>query len=81
VTTMISGIAGGLVGIIYGFTRYRKVFVLDVVNPVLGALVGITASCAVVTTWESFAIGVISAIIIILTSSFTDRIGIDDAVR
>lgn len=53
---------------------------MDIVNPVLGALVGVTAGCALYHTMEAFIVGIIGGLVIILTAGFADYTRVDDPV-
>ena len=57
-----------------------KIDVLMVINGILGALVGITAACAVVTPVESVPIGVVGAFLANITAKLLLYLKIDDAV-
>jgi len=53
---------------------------MDLVNPILGALVGVTAGCAVYHTLDALVVGMIGAFIILGGSSIPDKLGVDDPV-
>ena len=62
VTTFMASVAGGWVGMIQSYSMFdKKMDVLTVVNGILGGLVGITASCAVVNVYESLFIGAVGS--------------------
>lgn len=72
---------GGVAGIIITLISNRGKFgVSDLCNSVLGALVGITASCAVVRPWESIVIGFIGGALAVGSTRLLDRLKIDDPV-
>ncbi|CAG7653984.1 unnamed protein product [Allacma fusca] len=81
-TTMIASIGGGLVGMFWGFVKPgTKVFdAVAVINAVLGALVGITAGCAVMHSVEAFSTGVIGACVVLLAAYIPDLLKVDDPV-
>lgn len=61
--------------------RPGKIFqVMDIVNPVLGALVGVTAGCALYHTFDAFIVGIIGGLVVILTNGFADWTRVDDPV-
>jgi Amt family ammonium transporter len=78
---MVASIGGGLVGTIYAMIKPGKfVAVMDLVNPILGSLVGITAGCAVFHTFEAFVVGIIGGAIVLAVSGIPDYFGVDDPV-
>ncbi|CAB4061274.1 amt [Lepeophtheirus salmonis] len=80
-TTMASSFAGGLVALVMSFIIHkRKIDVMSTINGILGSLVGVTASCAVITIWEAFIIGAIGAFLAIATDPLLILLKIDDAV-
>lgn len=81
VTTMISSLGGGFVALVMSFVQFdRKIEVLATINGVLGALVGVTAGCAVVTVFEALAIGAVGAFLAIASDPLLARFKVDDAV-
>ncbi|XP_064619603.1 putative ammonium transporter 3 [Lineus longissimus] len=81
VTTINASMAGGAVGIIYSFiVNKRKYHIPDLVNSVLGGLVAVTASCAVVRPYEAIPIGGIGGLVGCLGTRFLDFLHIDDPV-
>jgi len=81
VTTLNASMGGGVAGIIITLISNRGKFgVSDLCNSVLGALVGITASCAVVRPWESIVIGFIGGALAVGSTRLLDRLKIDDPV-
>ncbi len=81
-TTMTSSFGGGLVSLIWShlYSQGHTIDVLCTINGVLGALVGVTAGCAVVNVWEAVIIGAIGALLANVTEPLLIRVGIDDAV-
>ena len=70
-TTLLASMSGGFVGIVISFLwNDRKIMVPDIINSVLGSLVGITASCAVVRAWESIIIGAIGTVLYLFIFTF-----------
>ncbi|KAL7636187.1 UNVERIFIED_CONTAM: hypothetical protein RMT77_012944 [Armadillidium vulgare] len=80
VTTLQASIGGGLAGMSISWSMNRKLEISDVVNSVLGALVGITAGCALFTTWEALAVGAVGGALAILTTPLVNKLHIDDPV-
>ena len=80
-TTMTASFGGGLVALVMSYVQFDgKIEVLATINGVLGALVSITAGCAVVTVWESLVIGAIGSFLANITDPLLVRLRIDDAV-
>ena len=78
---MTASLAGGIVAITMSYVQSGgKVEVLATINGVLGALVGITASCAIVTIWESFIIGAVGSFLANITDPLLVYLRVDDAV-
>ncbi|XP_014673215.1 PREDICTED: putative ammonium transporter 3 [Priapulus caudatus] len=81
ITTINASIGGGITGCFISYlTRDWKLNVADLINSILGALVAVTAGCAVVRPWEALVIGAIGAIITLATVPLLDRLRIDDPV-
>lgn len=55
--------------------RKRVFQVMDIVNPILGALVAVTAGCALYHMLDAFIVGVLGGVTILLTSKFADYTG------
>ncbi|KAK7063290.1 Ammonium transmembrane transporter activity protein [Halocaridina rubra] len=80
VTTMIASIGGGLGGMSYAWYKTRRLAISDVINSILGALVSITAGCALFTTWESLIVGIIGGLLAVIWVPIFDKLHIDDPV-
>ncbi|XP_074651675.1 putative ammonium transporter 3 [Tubulanus polymorphus] len=81
VTTINGSVGGGLAGIVLSYFLHKGVYDIgDIVNSVLGGLVGITAGCALVRPWEAFIIGLIGGIIGVLGVPLFNWFKIDDPV-
>ena len=81
VTTMVASIAGGMIGMLWAFIKPGKVFEPGIpVNAILGALVSVTAGCAIMHTPEAFGAGAIGAVLVLLADQLTQLAKIDDAV-
>lgn len=78
--TLIAGVAGMLVAILYSQWRYDRIKVEELINGSLAGLVAITACCHVVATPLAVIIGGTGATIAQLVSQSLKRWGIDDAV-
>ncbi|KAK6179626.1 hypothetical protein SNE40_011941 [Patella caerulea] len=81
VTTLISSFAGGMVGILLSVIIYKKKYSVEyMINSILGALVAITASCAIVRPWESLIIGAIGAVVSLGGNKLVETCKVDDPV-
>ncbi|XP_045136812.1 putative ammonium transporter 3 isoform X2 [Portunus trituberculatus] len=80
VTTLQSSIGGGLAGMSFSWYKNHRLEVGDVVNSVLGALVSVTAGCALFTSWEALFIGLVGGLIAVLGMPIFDKLHIDDPV-
>ncbi|XP_042871426.1 putative ammonium transporter 3 [Penaeus japonicus] len=80
VTTLQASIGGGLAGMSLSWYKNHRLEIGDVVNSVLGALVSITAGCALFTTWEALFIGIVGGLISVLAMPLFDKLHIDDPV-
>jgi ammonia channel protein AmtB len=77
---MSASFGGGIVAIIMSYASVGKIEVLASINGVLGGLVGITASCAVVTVWEGIFIGAVGSFLANITDPLLVYLRVDDAV-
>ncbi len=80
VTTLLAGVAGGVVAMAVIWIKSGKPDVAMTGNGVLAGLVGITAGCAAVDNWGAVIIGVIAGALVVGSVLFFDRIRIDDPV-
>ncbi|XP_071537950.1 putative ammonium transporter 2 isoform X2 [Panulirus ornatus] len=80
VITLQSSIGGGLAGMSLSWYKNHRLEIADVVNSVLGALVSITAGCALFTSWEALFIGIVGGLIAVLAMPVFDKFHIDDPV-
>ncbi|XP_070185669.1 putative ammonium transporter 2 [Littorina saxatilis] len=78
--TLMAANSGGIVAFLSSYVVYRNFHVRYVINGVLGALVGITACCAVTSVKESLAIGGLAALFVLLADAAMIRLKIDDPV-
>lgn len=79
-TTNLAAAAGAVAALAVSWVVTGKADIPSMLNGVLAALVGITASCAYVEPWAAVVIGAVAGIITFYTSVFFDRRGIDDPV-
>ncbi|XP_069137863.1 putative ammonium transporter 3 [Argopecten irradians] len=81
VSTITASVAGGSVGLTLSYLMKQRRFEISyLINGVLGALVGITANCAVAEPWEGLLIGFVGALITNLTVELFTKLRIDDPV-
>ncbi|XP_068244065.1 putative ammonium transporter 3 isoform X2 [Palaemon carinicauda] len=80
VTTLLSSIGAGLIGMGVSWYKNHRLEIGDVVNSVLGGLVSVTAGCALYTTWEALAVGTVGGLIAVMAMPMFDKLHIDDPV-
>lgn len=80
VTTCISAAAGGLSAFIFTRLKYKANDLSMVLNGILGGLVGITAAADIMGVWDSFLIGAVSGILIVLSVALLEKWQLDDPV-
>jgi Amt family ammonium transporter len=80
VNTCLAAMAGGISALSLKWMLSRIIVVTSAINGVLGGLVGITASCHIVSPGSAVIIGLVAGIIVVLGSSLLERLEIDDAV-
>lgn len=78
--TILSGVGGMICGMILSQCQNKRIEVEELINGSLAGLVGITASCHLVSSPVALMIGVTSAGVTNLVSFNLKRWGIDDAV-
>ncbi|BAQ61509.1 ammonium transporter [Geminocystis sp. NIES-3708] len=78
--TILSGVGGMICGMILSYVQNQRIEVEELINGSLAGLVGITASCHLVSSPVALMIGVSSAGVTNLVSGNLKRWGIDDAV-
>lgn len=78
--TLLAGVAGMLVAILYSQWRYNRVEVEELINGSIAGLVAITACCNLVATPLAVIIGATGAMIAQFVSQSLKRYHIDDAV-
>lgn len=78
--TTLSAAAGALSAMFLVWMMYGKPDITFCMNGALAGLVGITASCAVVSPGDSILIGTMAGIIVVMSVKFFDKIRIDDPV-
>ncbi|XP_014664081.1 PREDICTED: putative ammonium transporter 3 [Priapulus caudatus] len=81
VATLNSSMAGGMTGLLLSYvTKRRKLDVSYLINGVLGALVSITALCALAEPWEGIVIGVVGSLIACMGAELLIKLKVDDPV-
>ncbi|XP_033112725.1 putative ammonium transporter 3 [Anneissia japonica] len=81
VATITSSVAGGTTGICLSYITKRRTFdVSYIINGVLGALVAVTAFCALCRPYEGIIIGSIGALIACSGSVLMEKLKVDDPV-
>jgi Amt family ammonium transporter len=81
VTTCLAASAGAVSSLIFSWIWFKKPDVSMTLNGLLAGLVGITASCAVVSPGASIVIGLIAGVLVVLSVEFIDKVlKIDDPV-
>ncbi|HXK34639.1 MAG TPA: ammonium transporter [Dehalococcoidia bacterium] len=80
VTTTLAACAGGVTAVVLSKLRTGAYDMGLTINGILGGLVGITASCAIVDPWASIVIGAVGAAIVMAGVELLDRLHIDDPV-
>jgi Amt family ammonium transporter len=78
--TCLAGAAGGVTAMVYSWIVHRQPQVPDVINGVIAALVGVTASCHMITPISAIAIGVIAAVLCQLATIALAHLKIDDVI-
>ena len=81
VTTTLAAASGAIAALIFSWVWFKKPDCSMTLNGLLGGLVGVTASCAVVSPGASIAIGLIAGVLVVLAVEFIDKVlKIDDPV-
>lgn len=80
VTTNTAAAFGGVAATFTAWLYLGKPDLSMVINGILAGLVGITASCSVVSVPSSAIIGVIAGVIVVFSVTFIDKLKIDDPV-
>ena len=78
--TFLAGACGGIAAMLYSFFHRGYLGVADMINGILGGLVGITASCHLQLPALAVLIGGVAGLIVVLGSEWLERWRIDDAV-
>ncbi|XP_035207695.1 putative ammonium transporter 3 [Stegodyphus dumicola] len=79
VTTVLASSGGGLVGMIYSFIIKKGIHDVSIlINAVMGSLVAISGGCTIVRPWEAILIGMVAALLVLLSIPLIDRLRIDD---
>ncbi|XP_063706513.1 putative ammonium transporter 2 [Culicoides brevitarsis] len=81
VMTMLASFGGGMFALPYTYWKNgSKVDIFDLINGILGSLVGITAGCFLYSAWESILVGFIGGFLSLITPQLIDTMGVDDPV-
>lgn len=80
INTNLAAAAGGAAGLAVSWYCERKAIVGQVINGVVAGLVGVTASCHMISPASAILLGVVSGVVSVLGSYLLDRIKIDDVV-
>ncbi|MFO1020849.1 MAG: ammonium transporter [Planctomycetales bacterium] len=80
INTNLAAAAGGVAAVLLSIWREGRPNVGSCINGVLGGLVGITASCHIVSGAAALQIGVFSALIVEFGTVLLQKLKIDDAV-
>ena len=80
VRTILGGVGGMLMGCLLSWRRYRLPAVETVMNGTLAGLVGVTAGCHAISTPQSFFVGALGALAMVITDDFLEKCQIDDSV-
>ncbi|SFJ06332.1 ammonium transporter [Planctomicrobium piriforme] len=80
VNTNLAAGAGGLAALLFSWPIKKRADVGDIMNGVIAGLVGITASCHIMTPATAILIGVISAAVFLLGTELLERLKIDDVI-
>lgn len=78
--TCLAGAIGGITSLSFSWATHRVIRVESAINGVIAGLVGITASCHIMTPTMSLAVGAIAAIICQLATALLARMKIDDVI-
>lgn len=79
-TTTLAAAAGGLVATILSWVVFGKPDLSMGLNGILGGLVGITACCDCMNSWEAIVVGAVAGVLIIVGVLLLDKLQIDDPV-
>jgi ammonium transporter len=80
INTTLAGLAGGLAGLGLSWRIFLKPKAEDILNGVLAGLVGITASCNLVSPAEAILIGAVGGAICLGATRLLENMGFDDVV-
>ncbi|WP_225901102.1 ammonium transporter [[Leptolyngbya] sp. PCC 7376] len=80
VHTILGGVGGMLMGCVVSWRRHRLPAVETVMNGTLAGLVGVTAGCHAINTSQSFFIGMIATLAMVMVEDYLEYRQIDDTV-
>ncbi|MCP5196240.1 MAG: ammonium transporter [Gammaproteobacteria bacterium] len=78
--TFLAGACGGVAAMAYSFVHRGYLAVADLLNGIVGGLVGITASCHIQLPALAVLIGGVAGLIVVAGSWWLERWRVDDAV-
>lgn len=78
--TILSGAFGGIIALVLSWKILKKINVLFVLNGSLAGLVGVTASCNIISMGEAVVIGLVSGLVCSVAILLLEKYEIDDAV-
>ena len=79
INTLLSSTTGGITGIFLSHRNPRKMLPI-LVNSILGALVGVTGSCAYIDSYSAIIIGFCASLLCAASSAVVAKLQIDDPV-
>jgi Amt family ammonium transporter len=78
--TFLAGACGGIAALLYSFAHRGYLGVADLINGIIGGLVGITASCHIQLPALAVLIGGVAGLIVVAGTWWLERWQVDDAV-
>ncbi|VTR98860.1 ammonium transporter [Tuwongella immobilis] len=80
VNTMLASIAGAISAMMTLYAKGMKPDPSMLCNGMLAGLVAVTASCAFISPWAGFVIGMVAGFLVVVSVLFIEDSGIDDPV-
>jgi Amt family ammonium transporter len=80
VNTMLSGLAGGCLALVYSWMRHGNTLSEDIITGILSGLVAITAGCHAVPPHSAVFVGGVGSLISLAATRWLERLCIDDVV-
>ncbi|NEX21088.1 ammonium transporter [Thiorhodococcus mannitoliphagus] len=78
--TFLAAAGGGVAAMAFSYARRGYAVALDLLNGVIGGLVGITASCHLQEPALAVLIGAVAGLLVVLGTRWLEQLRIDDAV-